>query len=81
MTKTDGILGVAQFSRKIFEIGKSLKLEIKYKFPIGLGIITNKNSALIRPFNKVFDENKLPGKVVYLFHKDGKEFRVRTSIF
>lgn len=79
MTEIGGILGVAQYSTYIYETEPLPKLEIKYKFPIGLGIITDKNSALIRPFNKILNDGKLPGKVVYLFHKDNDEYYILGS--
>jgi hypothetical protein len=66
---TGGIAGFANISYEVKEKPVPA-LKIKYHFPIGEGISTNENSALIRPFRKILQDGKNPGKISYLFLKD-----------
>lgn len=64
-----GIAGLASISYNVKETPVPA-LKIKYHFPIGRGISTNENSALVRPFRKILQDGKNPGKISFLFLKD-----------
>lgn len=64
-----GIAGLSSISYEVKETPVP-SLRIKYHFSIGQGISTNENSALVRPFRKVLQDGKDPGKISYLFLKD-----------
>lgn len=73
-----GIDGIASFVPIIEENPEPL-LRIEYHFPWGADFVSNGNSALSRPFLRVLEKEKLPGKVTYVFHTDGKVYYVLGS--
>ncbi|WP_148313079.1 hypothetical protein [Nitrosopumilus adriaticus] len=71
---TGGILGVARFSYRIIDNPPTLK--IRYSMPEGSGICTDVNHSMIRPFRKILNDAKYPGKITYVFIRDEKKYHV-----
>lgn len=72
-----GPIGYATFGCKVEKEPPSLKL--KYNFPVGKGISTDSNSSLIRPFNNILNEGRKPGKITFVFLRDGLDYYVLGS--
>lgn len=72
--------GPVGFANLICDIEKNPpSLKLKYTLPIGKGISTDTNSALIRPFKKILRDGKNPGKLTYVFLRDGSDYFVLGS--
>jgi len=72
-------MGYAHYSASLFEHENPF-LEITFDFQWGFGENISIDSALGRPFQKLVESSKLPGKMTYVFHTaDEKQFHVLGS--
>ena len=75
-----GIIGIANLAMEIERNGDDSRLNLDYEFPCGVGITTNPESGLLRPFRYILTTGKPLGKIVYLFYREGSEYYVLGTL-